>query len=448
MTTVKGKLASNINSVEGYLGIASELVGYDQKYAGIMRQLLGRILIVENLDNGMKLARANGQRYRIITLDGDVISPGGAMSGGAFKKEKGQLLSRRNELETLGKEIESTGIKVNELEEKNISFEDTILTLKEEIETIRVKEQDINIELHTITTMLNSDIHEMEKFNQELNNITTELKQTSGENQKLDTEKMRLDDVLDNTETDHTDAEEKVSELNEFIQVLKEDRSIVTEELTTDKMTLSSMIQQMEHMDENILRLGEALQNKTETISSIREEISQIELMNLREMQDLSKSQENQINAKGVLAKLNETLGDLRYKRQEIQVSKGQLDSKKEIAHDEANQLEKEMIRITNNIEKLEILKETQINYMWDEYELTYTTALEYKADTDMSENALKQRIGKLKSEMKQLGDVNVHAIEEFRQVKERFTFLSTQRDDLEIAKEKLLEIIGDWIGR
>ncbi len=444
MTTVMGSVAKGIKEISGYLGIASELIACEDKYKPIIRQLLGRVLLVETLDEGIKLARANGQRYRIITLDGDVISPGGAMSGGAFKKEKGQLLSRKNEIDNLNKTIQNDSKLVTRLEGEVNQAEETTLSLKEEIESIRVLEQNINIEHHTITTLLNANMVEYEKYKQELINITTENDTLVAENDKLQSEKDKWDNKLDYSKTDHTDAEAQVKSIIEYIQVLKGDKDIVQDEITTDKMDLSSLNQSMEHMKENIDRLAQSLHSKTETIATIRREINSFELQNLREQQLLNSNKEEQIKAREKLNTLNEELNDLRYKRQEIQVSKGQLDSKKEIAHDEANQLEKELIRITNNIEKLDLLKETQINYVWDEYELTYSTSQEFKVELDMSENAIKQRVGKLKSEMKQLGDVNVHAIEEFRQVKERYTFLSTQRDDLLTAKEKLLDIIGE----
>jgi len=120
------------------------------------------------------------------------------------------------------------------------------------------------------------------------------------------------------------------------------------------------------------------------------------------------------------------------------------MDSKRELAYEQANQLEKELIRIGGNIERNELQKETQINYMWDEYELTYTKALEFKTDIELAESTIKSKISSIKSEMKQLGDVNVHAIEEYRQVKERYIFLTSQREDLMNAKEKLLKIIHD----
>ncbi len=444
MTTVKGSAITGINESDGYIGVASELIDCDEKFKPIIRQLLGRILIVEDLNHGIRLAKLNGQRYRIITLDGDVISPGGAMSGGAFKKEKGQLLSRKNEIESLEVTIDKGSEIVDVLAKKVSETDETVLALKEEIESIRVKEQDINIELHTVTTLLNANMSELSKFKQELLNIEAEFNQLESTNNDLSDTMTQLKHNLDSTETDHTDAEEKVKEIGEYIQVLKEDKDIVLEEITSDKMELSSLMQSAEHMDENILRLSESLQSKTDSISGIREEINQTELLILKERHLLTSNKEEQVKAKEKLNDLNEELNDLRYKRQDIQVSKGQLDSKKDFAQEEANALEKELIRITGSVEKLEIQKENQINYMWDEYELTYTSAQEFKTDIDLTEPAIKQKVTRLKSEMKQLGDVNVHAIEEFRQVKERYTFLTEQRDDLEAAKQKLLDIITE----
>lgn len=444
MTTVKGQTAKDVKEVKGYLGIASELISCDELYRPIIRQLLGKILFVNNLDDGILLSKANHQNYRIITLDGDVISPGGAMSGGAFQKEKGQLLSRKNELEELTQSSEKLTLEVDQLDAHIQKLEDAVVALKEEIDVIRVKEQELNLELHTVSTLLSSNTAELQKISQEIMNNKRELTELTSQNEILIAEKQTYEQELENTETNHTDAEQKVEAIGEMIQVLKADKEILQDEITSNKVELSSMRQQLEHVIENIDKLQESLQFKTETISLIRKEISQIELKNLKESMEMKQFQEEQLVEKTKLADLNNQLAELRLQRQDIQISKGQLDSKKEMAMEVANNLEKELIRLQNTIEKLELQRETQISYMWDEYELTYTSALTFKDDSEMSETVLKQKINRLKAEMKELGDVNVRAIEEYREVKERFTFLSEQKQDLSAAKEKLLVIISE----
>jgi len=444
MTTVKGQVAKDIKEVKGYLGIASELIDCDEQFKPIIRQLLGKILLVNTLDEGVLLSKANHQNYRIITLDGDVISPGGAMSGGAFQKEKGQLLSRKNELDELIQTGNRLECEVTTLDKQIQEKEDLLVDLKEEIDRIRIKEQELNLELHTITTLLASNQAELTKISREYINNQAEFKELKAQNIKYFAEKEALDEQLSHTETNHTDAELKVQEIGELIQVLKADKEILQEEITSDKVELSSLKQQLEHTIEDIEKLSEALLSKTETLVTIRQEINQVELKNLKESMETKQFQEIHLVEKNKLADLNNQLAELRLRRQEIQIAKGQLDSKKEMALEVANSLEKELIRLQNTIEKLELLKETQINYMWDEYELTYSSALVFKEDTELSEAGLKQKITKIKAEMKELGDVNVRAIEEYRDVKERYTFLFDQKEDLTLAKEKLLVIIGE----
>lgn len=447
LTTVKGEVLSGFSEGEGYLGIASELVDCEEKYRPMIRQLLGRILVVDHLDSGTKLAKKNGQKYRIITLEGDVISAGGAMTGGAFQKEKGQLLSRRNEIESIQTTNETLEKEIAQIEENLLLQEDLVLGLKSEIEEIRNKEQSINIELHTETSMLTNNKNELMKYQKEASQLEAEYQRLVEEKKQHVEQKASFELQLADDDRNNTGSEEKVQDVLEKIAVLKEDKEIVGEEITNDRVTLSSMKQQCVNTQENIERLEENLSSKNETLSEIRREINRLELDQLKEEKALGENQEAQQSSRDELTKLNEQLNELRMNRQDIQVKKGQLDSRKEIAHDEANQLEKEMIRISNQIEKLELLKDTQITYMWDEYEITYTKAKEYEESQSpltLSDSALRSGITSLKGEIKALGDVNVRAIEEYRSVKERYTFLSEQRDDLLSSKDKLLHIIQE----
>jgi chromosome segregation protein len=444
LNNVHGQCINSFKKTKGFINIASELVDCDEKYCPIIRHLLGRILVVDNIDNGIQLARENQQKVRIITLDGEVINPGGAMSGGAFKNEKGQLLSRKNDIEYLISEIKHEEQEVQKLHKAIHEAEEELTRLKNEIEEIQNQEQSMNIEHHTMLTQINTNQVEYNKYHQELKNISAEVEELKRETAHLLEEKNSLSKQLNSSQTDHVDAESRVEFLNEKIQVLKEDLKIIMEDLTNDKMAFTSLQEQMRHYEENIRRLSEGLADHTKSIEKLRIDIQAHELSCLKETQNLQKSQAEQIKEREKLVDLNAKVNDLKYKRQDIQVQKGQMDSKRELAYEQANQLEKELIRIGGNIERNELQKETQINYMWDEYELTYTKALEFKTDIELAESTIKSKISSIKSEMKQLGDVNVHAIEEYRQVKERYTFLTSQREDLMNAKEKLLKIIHD----
>lgn len=444
LTTVKGHCIQSFKKTDGFIGIASELIECDEAYRPIIRQLLGRILVVDHIENGIKLAKANQQKVRIITLEGEVINPGGAMSGGAFKNEKGQLLSRKNDIESLEANIKAMQETVNTKQKEILSAEDELQSLKDNIESIQAQEQTMNIEHHTMITQMNTNQSEHVKFQQELKNISAEVETLKAETEQLREEKEQLSSQLSTSQIDHVDAESRVETLNEKIQVLKEDLKLIMEDLTSDKMALTTLQEQMRHYEENIKRLIEGVEDHTDSIQRIREEIQGYELSNLKETQNLQKSQEEQIIEKEKLLELNTKVNELKFQRQDIQVQKGQMDAKREMAYEEFNQLEKELIRISGNIERNEMQKETQINYMWDEYELTYTKALTFKTEIELAESTIKSKIASIKSEIKQLGDVNVHAIEEYRQVKERYTFLSSQREDLITAKEKLLGIIQE----
>lgn len=215
-------------------------------------------------------------------------------------------------------------------------------------------------------------------------------------------------------------------------------------ELTEDKVRLSSMEQSIVHLTNTIDEDKTKAGSRGEQIKELKSQLQKNEVERLKESSRVAESKTEQEVKKETLQKLEVEIKEFKYERQEIQVKKGQLDSKREIAHEDKNILEKDLLRIQNNIEKQEMQKENQINYMWDEYELSYNKALEYRKEKILHDTQLKSKINKLKTEIKGLGDVNVNAIEEYQNVNERYTFLSEQRNDLLSAKEKLLTIIDD----
>lgn len=167
LTTVKGKKVSQMNECNGFLGIASELVTFDEKYRGIIEQLLGRVLVVENLSSGIELAKKNQHKYRIITLEGDVMNAGGSMTGGAHRNNKSQLLSRKNELDTF---IEENLCRKKQIEEDMHvieSVENEMINLKEKLESITIEEQELNLTMHTKITYYKQNKDEVAKLTEE-----------------------------------------------------------------------------------------------------------------------------------------------------------------------------------------------------------------------------------------------------------------------------------------
>lgn len=442
LTTVKGKAAGDIQAVSGYLGIASEIIDCQAQYRPILRQLLGRILIVDTMDHGLELAKANHRNYRIITLDGDVISPGGAMSGGAFAKEKGQLLARKNEIDALNQMIAKNETEIEKRNQIGLALEDELLGFNEKIEEIRVDEQKLNFEMHSLATIVSNNQTEIEQYKQEIQAASQETEQLQQQIETLTRSNQENKQKRQEIKANSTDSEQKINQLKEFVGVLKLDMESIQAELAAIKLEYSELSLEKKHIEETIERLSQSLTQKTSTIEEISSQIKSLELSKLREQQLLSQNQQLQQKQQQQLEQLEESLKTLRYDRTEIGVAKGQLDSKREIIAEQKNSLEKELVRITSNVEKLEVLRESRISYMWEEYELTYSTAQAYYMETDLSEAAMKRKTNSIKQEMKELGDVNVKAIEEFREVDQRYTFLTAQRDDLLQSKEKLLDII------
>ncbi|MEE1314435.1 MAG: chromosome segregation protein SMC [Faecalimonas sp.] len=446
LTTIKGdggKVQKDALEEKGVIGLASSLVKVDEKYRGLAENLLGRTLVVKNIDNGIALARKYKQSLRIVTLEGELMNPGGAMTGGAFKNAS-NLLSRRREIEDLEKRVAQLNADLKALEteiEKNKSARTDYYT---KVEAVKAQLQDAFVVQNTAKMNLN-------QVEAQIAASSEETKQIHTENDDLE---QQIQEIKENHESIYVElefSEKREQELSNSSdaqqKALEEAREEESKQLQeTEKMHLSSaaLEQNYQFMQENEARIQEEIQK-------FQEELAQLDVNKGGAIEEIRQKEEQIADIQATIANSGELFVEIeseiqKYTAQRESLNKQHkafLEQREELSK-RMSDLDKEVFRLNSKREGYEKASEKQIDYMWEEYELTYSKALEIR-DENLNDLAfMKNQIQSLKNDIKALGPVNVNAIEDYKEVAERYEFLKTQHDDLIEAEATLVKIIEE----
>ncbi len=442
ITSVKGKKLDKIKSEKGVIGIASDLVKFDKKYEQIVLSLLGRTLIVDTMDNAIAIARKNSYGFRIVTLQGDVLNPSGAISGGSVSTKTVNILGRSREIEELKKTIAELEKKVEKLKKDKSEYENSIEDLLEEIEGLENELKDIEI------------VYATEK--QRVSSIEEAVSKVEKRLEKLRDEKKSIEEQLKINEQTQNDLNEKISaideenkklseEIEEFSNHNKETQTIVDDlnfDITNLKISVSSFDESeasineiVERINNDIENLKQSTENKKEQKIKLTEENDKLEELNIK----LNEEAENllkEVSNSGT--KVEELKNDRITKNQKLEEAEENFTDQMEKIDGLKEQVNKADIKKS----KYEVELEQIISKMWEEYEITPNDPGEYEEPKNVAE--VQKQVNKIRGEMKDLGSVNIDSIEEYKKLKERYDFMNEQRLDLETTMAKLRNVITD----
>ncbi len=427
----------------GVVGMADELVRIEKKYKNVAKAMLGRILVVDNVDNAVKIARKFDYGIRMVTLEGELLVPGGAISGGAFKNNS-NLLGRRREIEELEKKVKQY---VKEIDQILNEIEETKRgrnKMRLEIEDIKGQIQRKFIEQNTARM----NVMQAEEKKSETTEGFGELK---NEEQDIENQIGEIRAGKEGAAKELADSEalEKnvESQIGEFQKQLEEKRTLESEQaaqvsewdVEVEKMRQNADFkrQNLERVDGERDRYRAELNEVKEGLHLGKEEVERKKESILEIEKTIEASHTAQTDAE---LKLKEDVGT---KEELTGRQKNFFNSREELSQ-RMSALDKEVYRLNAQKERMEESIESQINYMWDEYEITLSDAEGLKNEEMNDLPAMKRDISGLKDEIRKLGDVNVNAIEDYRNLMERYTFLKTQHDDLVEAEKTLLNIIEE----
>ena len=427
----------------GIIGLADSLVHVEPQYRGLASYLLGRVVVAENIDCAIALARKFRYSLRIVTLEGELLSAGGSMTGGAFKNSS-NLLGRRREIEELEAACKKALVRVDEIQ-KDLSLNEGLLTEeRENLERLRAAGQEAILRRNTIQigiagleekkTEIAESSTDMVRENQDLEE---QLREIGRSQEQLREEEERL-------EGQNAQTSREIERLTGELERARQDSDARRQELSGAQMETSGLHQRHQFALENIRRVREEMRRldeekrelsqgaggSSQAIASREAEIGQ-----LRELIESTGRKS---------AQLEEEIEKARQEKEAQTARQNTFFARREEISGEMGRLDKELLRLQNQSEKLSERMESYVNYMWSEYELTRQGA-EALRDEDAPElGQLKRRLEELKSAIRSLGNVNVNAIEDYKEISERYEFMKTQHGDLVKAEEALLKIIEE----
>lgn len=427
----------------GVVGLASDLVQTEDAYKAVVENLLGRIVVVDHIDNAISLAKKYHYSLRIVTIEGDLLNPGGSMSGGAFKNSS-NLLGRRREIEDIKQNIKKIDASIVDLNQSLEKMTQHRVTIEQKIKKNEEEIQTLNLNLNTEKLTLN-------QTRVDIKNVTLEFEDIQRESVEIETQgkelKSNIDELgaqLESNNNKSASNDERILALQAEIDVKRRDFQAVSTKFSDIKIAISNMEQSNQFNAENMRRVKEELRRLIEEKKNIEEKIQQSHQIVADKERAIAMIQSSVLEYSDIIEEIQASIVKLNSTKEDVSKQHKDFFSKREELSNRINILDKEVYRLTSAIEKIEDQLSGYVNYMWEEYEITYVVAQSMRVEEEYSIPQIKKLIGDLKSKIKSLGDVNVNAIEDYKSLLERYELLKTQRDDLVKAEEVLLAIIEE----
>ena len=444
LTTVKGNRirAAELEKHPGYVGIASELVSCQDQYRPIIESILGRVVIADDIDSAIAMGKSCGHRWRIVTLDGQVVNAGGSLTGGYVAKSA-SILSRKNEIDRLTADARELSEQASQLESQAEAIRRETAEIRALLDGVDAEYKTANedligaaAELRRVTMAVEEAERLHEEGLREFDALTARVEELK--TQKLSSAELieKLTESCDRIAADIGEAEKKRERLSEEI-------ASKTQLLSDRQVAFASSDKDLEAMRAALENIRLQKEGNATRLDELRAQLAQLEEENRKISGEIQGIRAAVAGSKDTVERLN---GEIAAKQKEREESEGEttrlrqqekeLNSQREAAAGEAARLEERLNSI--NAESDNIAKK-----MWDEYEMTRTEAAQEAIPIEDSA-AAQRRLTELKNKIRALGSVNVAAIEEFKEVSERYYFLRDQIGDVEKSKAELQKLITD----
>lgn len=446
LTSVDGRgnfKKTEVLNDKGVLGLASELVTCDSKFDGVVAYLLGRVVVTDNIDSAIALAKKNNYSIHIVTIDGEYLAPGGSMTGGHFKN-KSNLLGRNREIEELEEKLDVLSNEMDDLKKRAADIETAAGLLESDKEENTTKLNEAAIALNTAKLGL-------DRANEQRKESLTAYEGLSKESDELEAQLTEIAAGKKEIEFEKKESEDKEAELKAEIQKLSDEVDEKTYMETSVNRTMSEVLIEEANARSNVDFVQQNIDRVTTEITKCDSDIATIKENAKSSKEDIANNTKRIEEIKSTIAASDDSFGQLEAeikenveKRENLNNSHKNFFEQRQEISDRISELDKEIYRLDSQKEKINDAISYQNNYMWNEYELTYHSAEELK-DPELTDlDQMKKEANKIKNAIKAMGNVNVNAIEEFKELSERYNFLKGQHDDLVEAEASLVRIIDE----
>ena len=449
LTTIKPRVLSaavrqQAQQVDGFLGMASELVVFPEKVANIAENLLGTTLITKDLSSANQLARAIQYRYRVVSLEGDVMNAGGSMTGGATKRgHQGNLFGQTNELQLLKEQAEKLDQRLKATEKQVQQFESAakeaqvaLESLRHSGEAARMKEQELANRQQHLQVELDRLRKEQQLFAYENREVQSFLEEYQEQKEELQEKQKQVEEMLKkiNQEIQQLDAEgdlieekrqslgQVLSRLQAEFAVNKEQVAHLQQRIATISQSETEQLRRKESLERQLSALSMDFSDYEMTEEALDKQVTELSERKEAIRQELQETREKRYRLQQAIARKDEELSQLNVQQKET------------LAH-------KTKVEVEKN--RAEVLLDNRLNYLQEEYHLTFEAAEASYIEVEKTEE-IKAEIQGLRRRIEALGPVNLNAIELYKQVKERHNFLTSQRDDLLAAKTQLFDTMSE----
>ena len=424
----------------GVIGLANKLISFDSVYAPVYGNLLGNLFVVEHLDQAVALSKKYRQSYRLVTLEGDLISPGGAMTGGSTGKQSLELLGRSREITELTDKISTYSQQLNFLEQDQRNHGAKVLQVEQALADSRQKLQAAAIEKNNRQNLVNNNESNLKQLQQQLfaleqekDQITTDISNARHAIVVLKEEWTQENQAIEDIKKSQEDNRRWQADSRK----LREDAMAL---LTDHKIQLSKLTQSLQTAQENIARIDNELELLRGEETSLKDELAKLSEPSSYDSQQSQKELES---FRSELLNQQADLSSTEQSMSKIKAAIVKLDAEHQENMESLSRLNRESDRLESRFEQTESESRRLHNEIWDSYGLTFQSAMDFR-NPEYTGTSLRREEKHIKSEIANLGNVNVGAIDAYQALRQRHDFLTSQRDDILKAEEQLQELIKE----
>ena len=429
----------------GCLGVASELVDFEERFRPVVENLLGRTVVAETMDAAIAIARRSRQAFRIATLEGDIINPGGSMTGGSVQKKEFSLLGREREIEQCQKRAAALLSQQEEAKRAAAAQAERMEALRKEQTAVEQHGAALDVELarqnermHTLLHLLSQNGVQRQKKEQEAGQIAQTAEDVCAQREEI----LKLQTSLSDQQTA---SQEDVAQAHKALSAMREERETLLEALSAQRIALAGAQQEISALAEEEARITKERAQLAQTLRQAKERQAQA----TEQIETLSKAHgaagETVLSLRKQADERTAQLSRLETEREQARRHAKELEQQADTLREEAGVLTEKRHQAELNREKAALELSTLQNRIWEEYELTYEGALAYRKE--MSFTSSQRQTDQIKKEIRALGDVNVNAIEDYQNIKERHDALFEQQQDLIKAEADLSRLIEELLS-